>query len=52
MLKSYQTVCDGQYEDAIKGAKDLSAAAVLILSVMAAVIGVVIFPPKVATFSV
>lgn len=45
-------VCDGQYDDAIKVAKYLSAAAVMILSVVAAVIGVIIFPRKIATFSV
>lgn len=44
-------VCDGQFDDAIKVVKDLSAAAVLILSVVAAVIGVIIFLPKIAIFS-
>ena len=45
-------VCGAQYDDAIKVVKDWSATAVLILSVAAALIGVIIFLPKITTFSI
>ncbi len=53
MNSAVETVCDKvspEKDDLIKKAKDCGAAAVLIVSIAAAIIGVIIFVPKLLLF--